>query len=239
MPISNIPITNRLLAVLPHMQRERFLAACEPVILEFAAILAEPGELMHHVYFPTKSFISLVAQNNGRPSLEVGMIGNEGMLGISLVLGIDVSPLHALVQGAGSALRMDVEVFRRELEQNPALERILQRYLYVEMSQFAQTAACTRFHVVEARLARWLLMTQDRAHSNAFHATHAFLAYMLGVRRVGVTTAATSLHHQRLISYSRGYIKILDRHGLKAISCSCYAADLASYENAMGWHQIA
>jgi len=125
------------------MQRERFLAACEPVTLEFAAILAEPGEHMHHVYFPTKSFISLVAQNNGRPSLEVAMIGNEGMLGISLMLGIDVSPLHALVQGAGSALRMDVEVFRRELEQNPALERILQRYLYVEMSQFAQTAGST------------------------------------------------------------------------------------------------
>ena len=237
--ISNAPITNRLLAVLPGMQRERFLAACEPVTLEFATILAEPGEPMHHVYFPIKSFISLVAQNNGRPSLEVAMIGNEGMLGVSLMLGIDVSPLHALVQGTGAALRMDADVFCRELEQNPALHQILQRYLYVEMSQFAQTAACTRFHVVEARLARWLLMTQDRAHSTSFHATHAFLAYMLGVRRVGITTAATSLHHQRLISYSRGYIKILNRHGLEAISCSCYAADLASYDNVMGWHQTA
>lgn len=236
--MSPVP-SNRLLAAVPGKDRQRFLSACEPVTLVVAQILAEPGERMCQVYFPTASFISLVAQIDGRPALEVGLVGNEGMLGISNILGIEVSPLHALVQGAGPALRMTSTLFRRELERSPVLQRQLYHYLYVQMNQFAQTAACTRFHVVEARLARWLLMTHDRAHSDTFHVTHAFLAYMLGVRRVGITTAATSLQQQQLIRYSRGDITVLDREGLEAISCSCYAADKASYEGTMGYSQIA
>lgn len=210
------------------------IAGCTPIDLVFADIVTRAGERIDHVYFPLDSFISLVAPIDGHAGLEVGMVGNEGMQGISLMLGVDVSPLHALVQGGGRALRMDAALFRRELEDCASLQKRLKLYLHVLTSQLAQTAACTRFHVVEARLARWLLMTQDRAHADVFRLTQEFLGYMLGVRRVGVTKAATSLQKQDLISYSRGSITILDRDGLEKASCSCYMADNQVYRDVLG-----
>lgn len=228
------PAANRLLAALPRKDRERLTAGCESVELVFAEVLAEPGVRLRYVYFPTESFISLVAPIDGRASLEVGLIGNEGMVGVSLILGVEVSPLLAVVQGEGPAWRMDTDTFCRELGLSKALQSLLQRYLYVELIQLAQTAACNRFHLLEARLARWLLMTQDRAHSVEFHVTQELLAHLLGVRRVGVTEAASSLQNNKLISYCRGNIRIVDRHGLEAASCGCYQADKASYAEMMG-----
>lgn len=152
------------------------------------------------------------------------------MLGVSLLAGVTEAPLRALVQGAGPALRIEAGRFSRELKRNPVLRQTLIRYLYVLMSQLAQMAACTRFHVVEARLARWLLMTRDRARSNEFSLTQDFLAYMLGVRRAGVTRAARALQRRKLIRYSRGQMIILDRRGLARASCECYAAEGHIYE---------
>jgi CRP-like cAMP-binding protein len=229
-----VPATNRLLAALPRKDREQLLANCEKIELVFAEVLYRAGELITHVYFPTGTIISLMTPINGGAGLEVRLIGNEGMLGIALMLGVDVAPFHALVQGAGPALRITAPSFLRELEHSPALQQELKHYLYVSMSQLAQTAACTRFHVVEARLARWLLMTNNRAHSNHIHVTHELMAYLLGVRRVGITKAANSLQKQKLISYRRGDITILDHVGLEAASCECYRADKETYERILG-----
>jgi CRP-like cAMP-binding protein len=225
---------NRLLEALPRRDRRRFLAECEPVELRFSEVLADSGERIRHAYFPSDSFISLSTPANGCASLEVGLIGNEGMLGISLVLGIDVTPLRAVVQGDGSALRMDAALFRHQLALSPALLGLLNRYFYVVVGQLAQASACTRFHTLEARLARLLLRTHDRVHSDKLHLTHEALAGMLGVRRVGVTKAATSLQDRNLISYRRGCIAILNRAGLKAAACRCYATDELTYARTMG-----
>src|SRR5258706_15756059 len=157
--------------------------------------------------------------------------GRGGRCGSPLVPGVDVSPMWGRGQGAGEAWRKSGVQCSRELGRVPSLRRALHRYLQVRMSQLAQAAACTRFHMVEERLARWLLMAQDRAHGDGFHVTHEFLAYILGVRRVGVTKAANALQLRRLIRYRRGSVEILDRRGMEAASCDCYQADRETYDS--------
>ena len=225
---------NRLLQSLPSVDLGRVMAGCETVQLALAQVLYTPREELLHVYFPTGSFISLIMAIDDADSLEVGRIGDEGMFGIPLSLGVDVSPVRAVVQGAGTALRMEAASFRRALDRSPALQREIDRYVFVQLSQLAQAAACTRFHVVEARLARWLLMTQDRLHMDSFHVTQELLASLLGVRRVGVTKAASSLQRLRLIRYSRGDMTLLDRRGLKEAACGCYKADRDAYDRILG-----
>lgn len=225
---------NRLLASLPRKDRAHLVAGCEDAALVLSEVLFEPGGRIRHVYFPVSGFVSLLSPVDQSTRLEVGLVGDEGMVGTPLVLGVAVSPLQALVQGAGHSLRMDAAAFRRELGLSEPLRLILNRYLFVRMTQLAQAAGCTRFHLVQARLARWLLMTQDRAHSDNFHITHEFLALMLGVRRAGVTKAATALQKARLIRYSRGNITVLDRAGLKDASCACYRSDRETYRRVLG-----
>jgi CRP-like cAMP-binding protein len=223
-------VENHLIELLPRKDRQRLLTVCKPVPLELGAVLCETDEPTRHVYFPIDGFISLIAQVAGTPGLEVGMVGREGMLGSQLALGGATSPLHALVQGDGTAWQVRAREFRTVLAESPALQRVLNRYVLVVMAQLTGSAACVRFHLIEPRLARWLLMSQDRAHSDSFRVTHEFLAYMLGVRRVGVTAAAGALQRSGLIEYHRGDMRVLDRHGLEAAACGCYVSDSAAYE---------
>jgi CRP-like cAMP-binding protein len=228
------PADNLLFTALPEGARRQLTGDRAPVDLRFSETLNEPGERIRHVYFPIDGFISLITPGTERAQLEIGLVGNEGMLGVPLLLGINVSPLRALVQGAGHAWRVDAATFLQTLESNPGMRTALNRYVYVFMAQLMQTATCTRFHLVEARLARWLLMTRDRAHANQFHVTHEFLAYMLGVRRVGVTSAASALQRRKLIRYSRGDVAVLDVRGLERAACACYAIDKKIYGQILG-----
>lgn len=225
---------NLLLAALPVAERRRLLSHCEPVELAFGERLCEQGAQIQYVYFPTGGFISLISSLDGCSRLELGLVGSEGMLGISLLMGVTTAPLQALVQGGGTALRLDAAIFSRVLERSPALRKALMRYLYVLLSQLAQTARCLRFHVVESRLARWLLMTRDRAHSSKFYLTQEFLSHMLGVRRAGITGAARSLQRRKLIRYNRGQMSILDGRGLERAACECYAIDAEMYDRYLG-----
>lgn len=218
---------------MPRADRNRLLALCEPVELVLSQVLGVVGEPTQHVYFPTDSFISLIAELDDHHGLEVGMAGCEGMLGSQLVLGVWREPLKALVQGAGHCWRVDAKSFRSELLRSLPLRQRLLRYVSVLMEQRAASAACLRYHEIGPRLARWLLMTQDRAHSDLFPVTQEFLAAMLGVRRVGVTAAAGALQRQGLIEYHRGHLRVLNRTGLEAAACSCYASDRIVLEQTM------
>lgn len=230
------PLTNLLLTALPARALRRLLAQEDPVRLVLSDALFEHGQRARHVYFPIDSFVSLLTPgvHDGSAALEVALVGNEGVVGNWLLLGVEAAPLRVLVQGSGLAWRVDAQTLRREVAASRNLRDVFDRYLYVQLVQLAQTASCTRFHIVESRLARWLLMTKDRVHSREFRVTQQSLAQMLGVRRAGVTRAAASLRRRKLIRYSRGDIEIVDEVGLEKAACRCYAADLETYNRVLG-----
>lgn len=213
---------NLLLAALPESDFAGLAPLLEAVRVDVGDVLCEPGDPIRHIYFPHDSLVSLLGVAEGRMTLEVGLVGREGMLGATVALGHEVAQVRAVVQRAGSASRMDSARFRAQFAGNASLQRVLYRYTDTLLSQAIQIAVCSRFHVLEARLARSLLITRDRLQSDKFHLTHEFLAHALGVRRVGVTKAASALQQQGLIIYSRGNIEILDAPGLAAASCKCY-----------------
>lgn len=210
------------------------MAACEPVLWHLAEVLSEPGARVQHAYFPVTGFLSLVTEVGNCPRLEVGMVGREGVLGAELSLGVLQSPFHVLVQGAGAALRIKRDALATEMLRSDALRLALKRYTGVTLAQLATSAACLRLHRPRARLARWLLMTQDRAQSHQFPVTHTFLAYMLGETQKGVADALATLELRQLIEHQHDTITVIDRPGLEATTCSCYRAEHQQYEHQLG-----
>lgn len=220
---------NQLIELLPRRERARLLKACDAVHWTLGETVCEAGSPLLHAYFPVDGFVSIVVLADDKPGIEVGMIGREGMLGVSLALGVTSAPFRAVAQGSGSVRRIGAQALRAEFDVGGALHPLLLHYVNVSMVQMAASAACLRFHQIGHRLARWLLMSQDRAHADHFHVTHEFLAWMLGVRRVGVTLAAGALQRAHLITYHRGELRILDRAGLEHAACSCYKRDQVAY----------
>jgi len=220
--MSPAPARNRLLERLPANILTGVRTECELVELTRGDVLSEPRERIRDVYFPTDSFLSLVVKVAGNASLEVALVGNEGMVGIPLMLGAETKPLRVLVQRSGKAWRMKAEAFKQMTDTSEPLRRELNQYVFSRFAQVAQNAICTNAHQIEARLARRLLMMQDRSHLDPFHATHETLASVLSARRSSVTWAAIALKRKNLIKYHRGTVTVLDRKGLEGASCECY-----------------
>ena len=217
-------IRTDLLADLPPGERDLVFRHSHCVTLAQDEILARAGARIDHVYFPIDSCILLLADVDHRDALGVGLVGSEGLLGASLLLGVHTAPLQARVLGAGSALRVEAAEFQRVRSEAPTLERLTKPSQHILVQQLAQLSACAAFHVMDVRLACWLLMTHDRTQADRFYLTHDRLARMLGVQRSGVTTAAGALQSRKLITYARGHIAIRDREGLERAACSCYQA---------------
>ncbi len=221
---------NRLLAALPRKVFRQLLPDLEQVSLTLTEVLYNRGDVIRYVYFPSDSIVSLLFSVADRATLEVSVVGNEGMTGIAVFLGVKKSRYQMVVQGAGTALRMKAAALRKHANNNEPLQALLQLYTHALMMQVSQSAACNRFHPIEARLARWLLATRDRLDLNEFRLTQEFLSNMLGVRREMVNKAAGILQKQQLISYTRGIITILDVAGLKTVSCDCYQSIKEEYD---------
>lgn len=224
---------NALIGRLSSADRAHLIDLCERFPLCQADCLFKPDEAIQHVYFPVEGFACLFAQESSTSGLVIAMVGREGMLDARAVLGVVKTPVRASVQGEGWAWRVPTEVFQRHLETSPALKLLMDRYVAVVLNQSAALALCLRYHEVDARLARWLLLSHDRTGVSHCHITQESLSTMLGVRRVSITTAANLLQRLGAISYHRGNIRLLDRAALEKVACNCYRADRESYEELM------
>lgn len=213
---------NLILKALSQAEYERLAVHLEPVNFSVGELLYRPEQPITHVYFPNRGVISIVSTFEDGGSVEVGMVGNEGMFGVCVFLGSISTPLEAIVQLPGNSLRMRADVLKKEFKKGGQLQDLLLRYTQAFLTQIAQTAACNRAHAIEGRLVKWLLMCQDRSHSSDLRLTQEFIAAMLGTRRAGVTEAAGQLQHEGLIKYKHGHITILNRQGMEALSCECY-----------------
>ena len=215
-------VTNNLLAALSRHEYQQLAPSLEPVTLTTRDVLHEPGEPIRYVYFPIDCVVSLLATPKARRTVEVGLVGFEGMVGTSLALGVNVSSLRARVQIGGTAVRVQQKRFTNVLRDSQTLRHELDLYIYAELTAARQTAVCSTFHLIEERVATRLLMTSVRVRSDRFYVTQESLAGVLGVRRESITEAAIGLQNRGLISYSRGNLRILNRRGLEAASCHCY-----------------
>jgi CRP-like cAMP-binding protein len=233
MPTTPPTSGNRLVAALPDEDRARLLARSETVRLDVPRAVHEANRPIPHVYFPLSGVVSLTSQMDGGDVVEVGLVGNEGMVGLPVFLGASSSPFQAYAQVSGEGWRLPAAAFMEVVERGGALVAVLHRYTHVLLSQTAQAAACNRLHPVEQRLARWLLMTHDRVADDSVPLTQEFLGMMLGVRRASVTTAAGMLQQAGLIRYHRGAIVVLDQPGLEAAACDCYRIIRAEYERVL------
>lgn len=218
------PVVNKILASLPRSEYQRLLPSLEEVDLNEGDVIGESGQAMRYVYFPANALLSLLTPVDQKDVFAVALVGREGMSNVACALGAYQSPFQTLVLSAGGAMRMKAKVFVREFRDSEVLRSAVLRYVLSLTVQISENAACNRFHVIEQRLARWLLMIRDRLNSDHFHATHEMLGQLLGVRRVGVTNAAHDLKQRRLIDYSRGELDIMDGASLKLAACACYHA---------------
>ncbi|MEH2117109.1 Crp/Fnr family transcriptional regulator [Nostoc sp.] len=216
------PQVNRLVAALPTSDYQRLVPHLKLISLPTRQVIYEPKEPIAHVYFPLNGVVSLVSSMKDGSMMEVGIVSNEGMIGIPIILGGNTTTTKAFVQVSGTAMQMDADVLKTEFNQGGAIQNLLLRYVQAVYTELAQGCACNRFHTVEQRLARWLLTVSDRLQSEDFPLTQEFLAQMLGVRRSGVTVAANNLSKTGMIRYQRGHISILDREELSATCCECY-----------------
>lgn len=235
-PLATPPpaISNRVLNALTPDEYERLRPLLEPVGLRLGEVLYHPNQPITHVFFPNRGTVSVVSVFEDGGSVEVGMVGNEGMFGVSVFLGSISTPLQAVVQLPGEGLRMRADVLVREFAKGGQLQDLLLRYTQAFITQVSLTAACNRAHPLDGRLAKWLLMCQDRAHSVDLQTTHEFIATMLGTRRAGVTEAACKLRESGLIDYRRGRVTVLNRAGLEATSCECYPIVKREFERLVG-----